>query len=275
MPNDVVKGTALVTGASTGIGAIYADRLARRGYNLILVARDAQRLGKLAAALRAETRVRADILPADLATPAGRAAVELRLLNDPAITLLVNNAGIAAHASLIETDPELNDAMIALNVTAVARLAAAAARSFSARKQGAIINISSVLALAPERFNGVYSGTKAFVLNLSISMQRELEAAGIQVQAVLPGATRTEIWSVMGLDVANLPAATTMDAADMVDAALVGFDRRELVTIPSLPQAADFDVYTAARLALAPNLSKDRPAPRYLVPVPAARPDAA
>jgi short-subunit dehydrogenase len=264
MLHAVAKGSALVTGASTGIGAVYADRLARRGYDLILVARDGGRLETLAGRLRAEAGVRVDVLPADLGTAAGRGVVEARLLADPAITLLVNNAGIAAHTTLVESDPDLNDAMIALNMTAVTRLASAAARRFAARGQGAIINISSVLALAPERFNGVYSGTKAFVLNLSISMQRELEAAGVRVQAVLPGATRTEIWSVMGLDVANLPAESVMEAADMVDAALVGFDRGEVVTIPSLPDAADFDAYTAARLALAPNLSKDRPATRYL-----------
>jgi short-subunit dehydrogenase len=263
MSQGVSKGSALVTGASTGIGAVYADRLARRGYDLILVARDTGRLEELAGKLRGETGARVDVLPADLATAAGRGVVEARLRGDPAIVLLVNNAGIAAHAALVETDPDLNDAMIALNVNAVTRLAAAAARSFAARGQGAIINIASVLALAPERFNGVYSGTKAFVLNLSISMQRELEAAGVRVQAVLPGATRTEIWSAMGLDVANMPAGTVMSAADMVDAALVGFDRGEVVTIPSLPNAADFDAYTEARLALGPNLSRDRPAARY------------
>jgi short-subunit dehydrogenase len=264
MSNASSKGTALITGASAGIGAIYADRLAKRGYDLILVARDAARLGGLAERLRAETGVRAETLPADLATVTGRDAVAARLGQDEAITLLVNNAGIAAHTTLVETATELNEAMIALNITAVTRLAGAAARSFSARGRGAIVNIASVLALAPERFNGVYSGTKAFVLNLSISMAQELQAAGVRVQAVLPGATRTDIWASMGLDVANMPAGTVMDAGDMVDAALVGFDRGELVTIPALPDAADFAAYTAARLALGPNLSKDRPAARYL-----------
>jgi short-subunit dehydrogenase len=259
------QGTALITGASTGIGAIYADRLARRGFDLVLVARDQARLTALAEKLRTETGVAIAVLAADLATAAGRAAVAERLSTDTAITMLVNNAGIAAHTALVDTDPELNDSMIALNITAVTRLASAAARAFAARGRGAIVNIASVLALAPERFNGVYSGTKAFVLNLSISMAQELAAAGIQIQAVLPGATRTDIWSTMGLDVAAMPAGTVMDAGDMVDAALVGFDRRELVTIPSLPDAADFDAYTAARHALGPNLSKDKSADRFRV----------
>jgi short-subunit dehydrogenase len=259
------KGTALITGASAGIGAIYADRLARRGFDVILVARDQVKLAALAERLRAETGVRADILPADLSSASGRVAVAERLANDQAITMLVNNAGIAAHTTLVDTDPAQNDAMIELNITAVTRLASAAARAFSARGRGAIINVSSVLALAPERFNGVYSGTKAFVLNLSISMAQELAASGIQVQAVLPGATRTDIWSSMGLDVTAMPAGTMMDAGDMVDAAMVGFDLRELVTIPSLPDAADFDAYTAARHALGPNLSKDKSAARFRV----------
>jgi short-subunit dehydrogenase len=263
MPTAANKGTALITGASTGIGAIYADRLARRGYDVILVARDAARLNALAGRLTEAFGVRADTIPADLATAAGLAAAERRLATDPAVTLLVNNAGIAAHGTLTDTAPETNDAMIALNITALTRLAGAAATGFAARNRGAIINIASVLALAPERFNGVYSGTKAYVLNLSISMHHELAGHGVQVQAVLPGATRTDIWSTMGIDVASMPAGTVMDAGDMVDAALVGFDRHELVTIPSLPDAADFDAYTAARLALAPNLSKERPAARY------------
>jgi short-subunit dehydrogenase len=263
MMQDHKQGTALITGASAGIGAIYADRLARRGYDLVLVARDRARLDALAARLRGDG-VLVDILPADLATAGGQALVAERLAADPAITMLVNNAGIAAHTTLVETDPNLNDAMIALNVTALTRLAGAAARAFAKRGQGAIINIASVLALAPERFNGVYSGTKAFVLNLSISMARELAEAGVQVQAVLPGATRTEIWSAMGIDADQLPEGTVMDAAALVDAALVGFDRREVVTIPPLPDAGEFEAYTKARLAMAPNLSRSAPAARYL-----------
>lgn len=257
------KGTALVTGASTGIGAIYADRLAQRGYDVILVARDATRLTALAKKLTTAFAVQAETIPADLATATGMAAVERRLATDPAITLLVNNAGIAAQGALTDTTPETNDAMIALNITALTRLAGGAAKAFAARNRGAIINIASVLALAPERSNGVYSASKAYVLNLTISMHQELAGNGVQVQAVLPGATRTDIWSTMGIDVATMPAGIVMDAAEMVDAALAGFDAKELVTIPSLPDATDFDAYTAARFALGPNLSKDHAAPRY------------
>jgi short-subunit dehydrogenase len=264
MPTARRQGTALITGASAGIGATYADRLAGRGYNLILVARDATRLAALATKLRPHGVV-VDILQADLATASGRAIVEDRLASDPSINMLVNNAGIALPGTLVESDPDRLEAMISLNVIAATRLAGAAARAFAARNRGAIINIASVLALAPERFNGAYSGTKAYLLNLTLSMHQELAGAGVTVQAVLPGATRTEIWASVGIDTANLPPESLMEVGEMVDAALAGFDAGELVTIPSLPDKADFDAYTQARFALAPNLSRNHAAPRYRV----------
>jgi len=204
-------------------------------------------------------------MKADLATSAGRAAVEQRLDEDASITMLVNNAGMAATGTLTGVEPDRLEAMVALNVIAVMRLAAAAARAFAAHNRGTIINIASVLALAPELFNGVYSGTKAFVLNLSLSMQQELAACGVRVQAVLPGATRTEIWERSGTDVSHLPAEMLMNVDELVDAALAGLDAGENMTIPSLPDHADFEAYTKARFALGPNLSKSRAAPRYRV----------
>jgi len=264
-------GTALITGASTGIGAVYADRLARRGYDLVLVARDAARLKALAERLRSETGRKVEWLKADLTAKADLAEVERRLREDKSLTLLVNNAGMSVSGTLVDGDIDRFQAMLELNVIAPTRLAAAAARNFVTRKTGAIVNIASVLALAPELFNGSYSGTKAYVLNLSISLQKELEQAGVRVQAVLPGATRTEIWARAGVDVDGFPPEMVMEVDDMVDAALTGFDQGELVTIPSLPNPADFEGYTAARLALGPNLSRNRPAERYL----AKRPNAA
>jgi uncharacterized protein len=204
-----------------------------------------------------------DVLPADLVTASGRALVERRLGEDAAITMLVNNAGMSAHGTLAEIDPEAAEKMIALNVVAVTRLAAAAARAFSARGQGTIINVSSVLALAPELLSGVYSGTKAFVLNLTQSMQRELAPSGVRVQVVLPGATRTEIWERSGTDTSHFPADFMMEVSELVDAALAGLDLGEVVTIPSLPNHADFEAFTQARFALGPNLSKSHAAARY------------
>jgi short-subunit dehydrogenase len=258
-------GTALITGASSGIGAVYADRLARRGHDLILVARDRRRLDALAARLAQETGRRIEVLPADLTQPADRRRVEDRLRADPAITLLVNNAGIAASGGLADGDLDRLEAMIQINAVAVMRLAGAAAPGFAARGRGTIINIASVLALAPELFNGVYSGTKAFVLNLSRGLHKEVGGRGVRVQAVLPGATRTEIWERSGTDPSHLPPEMLMDVEEMVDAALAGLDQGELVTIPALPDAGQWQAFDAARLAMQPNLSRDRAAARYLV----------
>jgi len=256
------KGKALITGASAGIGAVYAERLARRGYDLILLARDMERLQALAGRLHDTTGAEVEVVKADLSTREGREIAARKLLEDAAITLFVNNAGMAVEGTLIAADPEKLETMIEVNVTAVMRLAAAA-RSFAARRGGTIINIASVLALAPEILGGVYSGTKAFVLNLSQSMQVELAASGVRVQAVLPGATRTEIWNRSGGDINQLPAERLMDAEEMVDAALAGLDAGEQITIPSLPEPADFDAFTAARHALGPNLSRKHAAARY------------
>jgi len=259
------KGVALVTGASSGIGAVYADRLARRGYDLLLVARDKARLDELAKRLAGETGVKVEVLKADLTARPDLLAVEQRLRNDTAISLLVNNAGLGPQGPLLSADIDYLDRMIDLNVGAVNRLAIAAAQTFAARGQGAIINIASVVALIPEIFSGSYSGSKAFVLNLTQALQSELAGKGVRVQAVLPGLTRTEIFDRVGRSFDEFDPATVMDAGDLVDAALAGFDQGEAVTIPSLPDVADWNAAGAARMALGPNLSKNRPADRYRV----------
>lgn len=256
------KGTAVVTGASSGIGAIYADRLARRGYDLTLVARDESRLKALAQRLNKETGVSIDIIVADLTVDADVAEVERRLADDD-IRVLINNAGMSLHGGILDNGPTELTRIIALNVTAPTRLASAAGKAFVARGRGAIVNIASVLALAPERFDGVYSGTKAFMLNLSQSMASTLKDKGVHVQAVLPGATRTEIWERAGMDIDGFPAEMVMDAGDLVDAALAGFDRGETVTIPPLPDENQWTAMQQARLAMAPNLSRREVAARY------------
>jgi len=255
--------TALVTGASAGIGAVYADRLARRGHDLVLVARDAARLEALAARLRAASGRQVEILPADLATAAGQRAVEQRLREDASIAMLVNNAGVAVSGPMLGSDVDRLEAMVAINITAALRLSHAAVAGFVARGTGTLVNIASVLALAPERFNATYCGTKAFLLNLSLSLRTELAGTGIRVQAVLPGAPRTELWGKAGIDVETLPAERVMGVEEMVDAALAGLDMGEAVTIPSLPDVADWERFDAARLALGPNLSRDHAATRY------------
>ncbi|SMF57386.1 SDR family NAD(P)-dependent oxidoreductase [Pseudogulbenkiania subflava] len=259
------QGTALVTGASSGIGAIYAERLARRGYDLTLVARNRDRLNTLAERITTETGRNVEVLDADLNQQADRARVEAKLREDASITLLVNNAGVGTHTPLLESDVERMVQMIELNVTALTRLTYAAVPGFVARGKGAIINISSIVSIAPEILNGVYGGSKAFVLAFSQSLHHELADKGVRVQAVLPGATATDFWTTGGLPVENLPAQIVMQAEDLVDAALVGFDRGELVTIPSLHAVEKWEAYEAARQAMANDLSSDQPAARYRI----------
>jgi short-subunit dehydrogenase len=258
---DQALGAALITGASSGIGATYADRLARRGHDLVLVARDRARMEAIAARLREETGVAIDILPADLTEAADLRAVEARLREDARIGLLVNNAGAAGQAGFAAPDLDALDQLIRLNITAVTRLAGAVVPRFLASGSGAIINIASVLAVAPEMFPGIYPATKAFVLTFSQSLQGELGGRGIYVQAVLPAATRTEIWQRSGRDIAAIPGV--MEVGEMVDAALVGFDRREAITIPSLHDVTQWESFSAARQTMLPNFRQVHPAARY------------
>jgi short-subunit dehydrogenase len=255
-----VSGTALVTGASSGIGAIYADRLAHRGYDLILVARDVGRMETLAARLRGETGRSVEVLAADLSVPANLAAVQERLASDK---VLVNNAGVSLNGGLLDNEPATLARLIAINITAPTVLAHEAGKAFVRRGAGTIVNIASVLALAPELLDGVYSGSKAYLLNLSIGLAAQVGKAGVHVQAVLPGATRTEIWERSGKDPDVLLPGMVMDAGDLVDAALAGLDKGETITIPPLADEGLWATYQGARLALAPHLSRREVAERY------------
>jgi uncharacterized protein len=257
------KSTALITGASSGIGAIYADRLAKRGYDLILVARNKNRLAALARRLEDETDRSVETIAADLNDKADLARVETTLRTNPNITLLVNNAGVGATAPLLDSDVEKMDEMIRLNVGALTRLTYAATPGFVARGGGTIVNVASSVAISPETLNGVYGGSKAFVLAFSQSLDHELAGKGVRVQAVLPGATATEFWEAAGLPVRNLPTEIVMSVQDTVDAALAGLDQGEVVTIPSLPDKAEWDRFEAARRAMSGRLSSAVPARRY------------
>jgi len=252
------KQKALVTGASTGIGKAYAQKLARRGYDLVLVARDRARLEALATELG-----EAEVLVADLTQSADLARVEQKLESDPAISFFLNNAGIATVSPHLQTPVETIERLIALNVTAATRLCLAAGRAFTAQKRGIIVNMASAVAVNPERFNAVYSASKAFVLALSQALTRELTENGVTIQTVLPGAVRTEIWERAGTDISRLPPERVMELDEMVDAALKGLDIGERITIPSLPDAQDLADAEAARLKLAPNLSRNQAAERY------------
>ena len=254
--------SVLITGASSGIGATYAERFARRGHDLVLVARDKARLDTLAARLRQENGVAVDILQADLTKSSDLIAVEARLRDDTRIGTLINNAGVAQSGSFIEQTPDAIEQLIALNTTALARLASAVAPRFAQAGEGAIVNISSVVGLAPEFQMSVYGATKAFVLFLSQGMSLELSPKGVYVQAVLPAGTYTEIWKRADIDISAFPKM--MEVGELVDAALTGFDRRELVTIPPLHNAARWEALDAARQALLSDIKQERAAERYL-----------
>lgn len=253
--------TVLITGASAGIGAAYADRFARRGHDLVLVARNKARLDALSERLRKEYGVAADVLQADVTQSDELATVETRLRDDDRIGILVNNAGAGLGGTFVDQSASDLSQLIALNVTAVARLSSAVAPRFVAAGAGAIVNVSSVVGLAPEFGMSVYGGTKAFVTFLSQGLSLELGPKGIYVQAVLPAATRTELWDLAGIDVNTLPAVMEVD--ELVDAAMTGFDKREGVTIPTLHDVTRWDAYHAARQAMVPLFAQADAAERY------------
>jgi short-subunit dehydrogenase len=263
-------GTALITGASTGIGATYANRLAQRGYDLILVARNEAKLESLAGSLTAEFAVDVRVLPADLTVEADLARVEATLQSDASITLLVNNAGTATLGALAGADIARLGREIQLNVVAPTRLSHAALPGFLARKHGGFINIASVMSQMLQPGNSVYGATKAYLLHFSEVLALELGGSNVRVQAVLPGATRTALWNGSGVELKDLPADIVMEVDEMVDAALAGFDQGERITIPSLPDTGEWQRFVKAREALQPNLSRKHPAPRYRVPLAAA-----
>ena len=255
--------SVLITGASTGIGASYAERFARRGHDLILVARDQTRLQALSAKLREANGVTVDVLRADLTDPSDLAAVEARLREDHRIGILINNAGLAQSGGFVEQSEDSIDRLISLNITAVTRLAAAIAPRLAQAGEGAIVNLGSIVGLAPEFGMSVYGATKAYVLFLSQGLRQELEPQGVYVQAVLPAATRTEIWERSGVDINTLPEV--MEVEELVDAALVGFDRRESVTIPPLHVAERWDALEGARQGLLSDVRQANAAERYRV----------
>lgn len=253
--------TVLVTGASSGIGAVYAERFAQRGHNLVLVARDKPRLDVLAAKLSERHQVAVDVLQADLTQQPDLTQVEARLRDDARIGILINNAGMAQTGHFLQQSPQDIERLIALNITALTRLAAAIAPRLAQAGTGSIVNIGSVVGLAPEFGMTIYGATKAFVLFLSQGLNVELAAKGVYVQAVLPAATRTEIWQRAGIDVNTLPEV--MDVDELVTAALIGYDRRELVTIPPLHVAERWAALDGARQGLLSDIRQARAADRY------------
>ena len=257
--------SAVVTGASSGIGAVYADRLAARGYNLILVARRAERLAALSEKLSRTYNVSVQVLAADLEKEADLAKVENVLTNDSSVHMLVNNAGLARLLPFAQSSSADTDSQLSLNINALTRLTHAVLPGLLSRNDGIIINIASVLAVHSLPISSVYSGTKAYVLAFSRGLQGELANTGVKVQAVLPASTATEIWSerVSGIPLSALNKDSVMSPEDCVDAALAGLDMGEAVTWPSVADASLWSAFDSARSALFAATQVGSPAPRY------------
>ncbi|WP_431946105.1 SDR family NAD(P)-dependent oxidoreductase [Actinacidiphila sp. bgisy167] len=226
-------------------------------------ARDQARLESAAADLAKRFGVQVSVLSADLATPEGMRSVEDRLAADPAIDTLVNNAGAALFGPLSAADPDQLEWLITLNLTSATRLAAAAAKAFSGRGSGTIVNVSSALALNILPVGAVYSGTKAYVIAFSQALAQEFAGSGVRVQVLVPGALETAIWDGSGIELDQVPKEAVMAPRDAARAGLAGLDAGELVTIPSLPEHATWEAYENARQELIPGLSLSRPAGRY------------
>jgi short-subunit dehydrogenase len=229
-------GTALVTGPTAGIGRSFADQLARRGHDLVLVARDAGRLEEVAAELRSSYGVDVEVLPADLADRAGLALVEARLGEpDRPVELLVNNAGFGLKGRFLDNDVDAETAMLDVLVTAVLRLSHAALGPMAERGHGGVINVSSVAGLLPR---GTYGAAKAWVNSFGAWAAQEYAGRGVTVTTLLPGFVKTEFHQRMGVSRGSAPGFMWLDADDLVARALADFDRGRARSIPSVQYKA-------------------------------------
>jgi short-subunit dehydrogenase len=224
---------ALVTGASAGIGAAFAERLAREGYDLVIVARDRERLDTRARQLRERSHVQVEVLPADLTEPSELHIVEA-VVADAQLALLVNNAGVGTMGRFAELDADREEAEIRLNVIALVRLTRAALPGMIRRKSGAIINVSSLAAMQPAPFNATYGGTKAFVNSFTEALHEEVRGTSVRVQALCPGFTRTEFQQRAGVDVSHVPSLAWMSPEAVVEASLAGLRRGDVICVPGL-----------------------------------------
>jgi len=257
------EGVAVITGASSGIGAVYADRLAARGHPLLLVARRLDRLEALKTRLSSAHGVEIDIQVADLEQASDLAALEAYLAAEE-VAVLVNNAGAGGLGGSASTSADQLERIIRLNVTALTRLSSAALVGFRKRGAGALVNIGSVMAHAPTATGAVYSASKAYVLNFTRSLQLEHADSPIRIQLVMPGPIKTEFFSSQGLSDSVFPAETYLTADQLVDAALAGLDAGEDVTLPSMLEQQPWTALEAARLAFMKSTLSGHVAPRYL-----------
>jgi len=254
---------ALITGASAGIGLSYAEHLARTGHDLVIVARRADRLAKLATRLESDHGIEVEAIAADLGSSEGVATIAARIETGERIDLLINNAGYAVRGKVAELDPDALEQMIRVNVLALSRLSHSAMKRMIADGRGSIINVSSGTALMQFPSNAGYGASKNFVMAFTRHMQAEAAGTELRIQLLMPGVVATDFHQIAGGDVANFPADWVMKADDLVVASLRALEMGEPVCIPSLPGIRDWEAYVEAEKTVAANVSRDHIAPRY------------
>ena len=258
---------ALVTGASSGIGAAYAERLTRDGYDVVLVARRRERLEALAERLRLETETQAEVLAVDLTNAEVLAQVEARVATDESLALLVNNAGFGGYGPFVQLEPGTIDDLINIHVRSVTRLTRAALPGMVRRGAGGVINVASLLALSgalppnPLPSRAVYAGAKAFLVTFTQALAGELMGTGVTVQVCLPGLVVSEFHTVQGMDPSRMPPRMT--AADVVAASLAALRRGEVACIPGLEDAAMLGRLTEAQRTVLSSANRPTLASRY------------
>lgn len=225
---------ALISGPTSGIGAGYARRFARDGYDLVLVARDAERLTRLADEVKSAGG-NVEVLPADLSDAADRQRVCDRLA--AGVRVLVNNAGFATSGDFWNTDPALLQSQLDVNVTAVMHLTRAALPGMLDAGAGTVINIASVAGLVPGR-GSTYSASKAWVVSFSEGLSVGLQGTGVSVHAVCPGYVRTEFHARAGIDMSKSPSFMWLEVDDVVNQSLADIARGKVISIPGLQYKA-------------------------------------
>lgn len=263
MQENKKKGTAVITGASSGLGEVFAERLAKRGYDLKLVARRKDRLDLLAEKLESQYGIKVTNLVSDLSLDTDLEKVAEDLRNDKSITLLINNAGTSTLNSVTKTSVEKQKEMVNVNITALMLLSSAVLPQFVEKNEGVLINIASVLGFYSLPVSAIYSGTKGFVIQYTKGLQEQVKGTNVHIQLVNPATTATEIWDVSGVPLSALEQSTIMKTEDCVDAVLAGLDQGELVTYPSVNDQNLIDTYEDARIKLMQGSQTGQPAERY------------
>ena len=246
-PKSSSRPHALVTGASSGLGAAFAERLARDGYDLIVVARRRDKLEALSERIQKAPQAAGasvEVLVADLSRSADLRTVEKHITDDKALEMLVNNAGFGGYMPFAQLDPDKAEELVNLQVLAVTRLTRAALPGMLARRKGAIINVSSRLAFSGSLGSGqlpkraTYAATKAYINTFAQLLNSELDGTGVQVQALCPGVVSTEFHERMGMDSKQYPPAIVMKPEDVVAASLAGLKSGEVICLPALDDPA-------------------------------------